>query len=85
MSAWRKPASQVIATHCLVVNLQQYEHGQIKLYFYACQLKNPDSDDYPHRSRGTVPMGLARRTRLAGVSRRQPARAATAAWVGSSR
>lgn len=35
---------RVIATHCLVVNLQQYEHGQIKLYFYACQLKDPQSD-----------------------------------------
>jgi 8-oxo-dGTP diphosphatase len=33
----------VVATHCLVVNLQQYEHGQIKLYFYACQLKDPDA------------------------------------------
>ncbi len=31
---------EVTATHCLAINLQQYEHGQVKLYFYACQLKN---------------------------------------------
>ncbi len=29
----------VIATHCLAINLQQYDHGQIKLYFYACRLR----------------------------------------------
>ncbi len=41
---------RVIVSHCLVVNLQQYEHGQIKLYFYACCPKIPfDPPPMPYR------------------------------------
>jgi mutator protein MutT len=43
---------EVVATRCLVVNLQQYDHGQIKLHFYACRLKKtgfdtPNATAYP--------------------------------------
>ncbi len=38
---------RVIATHCLVVNLHQYEHGQIKLYFYACHPRPTSCADRP--------------------------------------
>ncbi len=33
---------QVTATHTMAINLQQYAHGQIKLYFCACELKDHD-------------------------------------------
>ncbi len=32
----------VLATRCMIVNLQQYEHSQVKLYWYSCQLRDPD-------------------------------------------
>ena len=39
----------VVVSHCLVVNLQLYEHGQIKLYFYACYPKVPFDPQTPLR------------------------------------
>ncbi len=32
---------EVVATQCLMVNLQQYDHAAVKLHFYACRLKHP--------------------------------------------
>ena len=34
---------RVEVAHCLVVHLQQYEHGDIKLYFFACRPLDPDA------------------------------------------
>ncbi len=40
---------RIEVSHCLVINLQQYEHGDIKLYFYACSPKAPFNPDIvPH-------------------------------------
>ena len=56
---------QVIATRCLVVNLQQYEYGQIKLYFYACHLKIVDSNTITHDA--TPPYHWVSRQELGGL------------------
>ncbi len=45
---WEETGIRVVVSHCLVVNLHQYAHGQIKLYFYACHPKVPfDPRDLP--------------------------------------
>ena len=34
---------RVEATHCLVVHLQQYDHGCVKLHFLACRPVDPEA------------------------------------------
>ena len=55
----------VEATHCLVVNLQQYEHGEIKLHFLACQLRFPDAA--PADTTPTLPFKWVSREELASL------------------
>ena len=57
----------VVASHCLAVNLQQYDYGQIKLYFCACHLKHIDTNS-PHPAPApATPFQWVSRTELASL------------------